>query len=134
MSTKAPNRTFVLKATVAANAPAGTVIPMNILFDPLDAGSVDKQVPVDQNWAITDIYVTGTQTPDGVVQVVRNSGNIPLVTPPVNTLLVSNPSRPRIMPAVALPAATQFRFFYITNANNGASATTVTVYAQVDVF
>jgi hypothetical protein len=126
-------KTFVLQATVPANLPANSTVAMNITIDPQAGSKTEYDVPITESWVLDDLYITSSQSPDGVIKFKRNRDEVVGQSAPVNTLLVSNPSRPSIGKKVWGPTQI-LSADYITLAAQGSSATTVTVYAKFKIF
>lgn len=127
-------RTIVIRATVAANLAAGSIVPITLLVDPVTGAVSSYKIPAGETWVIDDLFVSATQSPDGYLKLRKNFREevLPL-SPRVNSLLVSNPSRPKITPIV-LNQFEDLDGFYITAAAQGSSATTVEVFAHVTVY
>jgi hypothetical protein len=121
--------TFILTATVPANSPAGTRATINFQEDPSQAAVSVFQIPLDRSLVIEDIYVTATQGVDGVLLIHKNGDRLVSQTPPINSMLVSNPSRARVQPFV-LNSGDRLSALYVTMAATGASAVNITVIAK----
>lgn len=126
-------RTFILQATIPANAPANTIVPVSITVDPIEGPKNTQQVPQQQSWVVSDIYVTGSPAVDGIITLFKNRDIIVGATAPISTTLVTNPSRTTISKKVYGPTEVMSAT-YTTLAANGATAATVTAYAKVVIF
>ena len=124
---------LTLTASISANSPSGTTVAMTIKYDPKLAGKDSIQVPNDEAWVIEDVYVDSSQTPNGHITFKRSLKEILGVTPPINSLLVSNPSRPFVAPMLLKPGDVLTAEF-TTLASVGTGGASVTVYAKVKVF
>jgi len=133
MSVKVKEITAIFQASVAANLPANSIVPINIIIDPLAGPKTEHQVPLSQSWVLDDVYITSSQSPDGIIQFRKNRDTVVTSTAPVSTLLVSNPTRPTVTKKVWGPADILSAYF-ITLAAQGTSATTVTVYVKFKIF
>lgn len=87
--------TIKAQAEVPASAPAGTSIPVSFVVDPQRGAEVVYQVPQGKALIVKDIYVTGAQSPDGIVKLRRNDFDEVLRTDPVSSLIVTNPAKPK---------------------------------------
>jgi hypothetical protein len=122
--------TLTCTATFDANLPANSVKPVNMTLDPLVGAQSVLQVPMNESWVIEDIYVTGSQTPDAIVEIYRNDLDVVAKTDPINTLLVSNPSRPRYGKKVYGPND-RLSMRAINLAAIGTAAATITFYVKL---
>jgi len=126
-------QTFVLTVTVKANQPVNSTLVAKITSDPRYEPVTTLRVPKGEIWYIDDIYVTGTQPVDGILRIMKNERQAVHITSPINSLLVSNPSRP------ATRLATPFEEFSTITAEfiNLSSPTadqTVTAFMKVKRF
>ena len=122
--------TLTCTATFAANLPANSVVPVNMVLDPLVGAQTVLQVPQNESWVIEDIYIIASQTPDARVEIYKNELDIEIFTDPINTLLVSNPTRPRYPKKVYGPFS-RLTMRAINLAAIGASPATITFYVKI---
>lgn len=130
MSVEKITSTLICQATFDANLPANSVKSVNMTIDPLVGAKTTLTVPKSESWVIEDIYVSATQDVDCVVKIIKNDTDEVLRTDPINTLLVSNPSRPRYPKKVFGPFDT-LSMQAINLSAIGASAVTVTFYVKL---
>ena len=124
-------KTLKITCTVAAGTAVNSILPAKIVDDPT-RGAVDEvTVPVNQKWAIVDVFVDSEQGDNGYLEPRINDRSTGDRVGPINTLLVSNPSRPRVR-KLYLGGGDKLSFRYI-NASSPSSDVTVTVYAKVAV-
>lgn len=122
--------TIFIQATVPANQPANSVLPIRLVADPVLGSQPFIQVPLNEVWVIDDIFVTSTQPVDGIIQLRKSQREIVTQTYPVNSMLVSNPSRPKIMP-ITYYGGEVIDGFFINLAAGGTTASTIDVRAHV---
>jgi len=94
-------QTFQVNLSIPANAPAGSQLVANIVLDPVTGTSATTVViPPTQQFLIVDVFIrqSGDITVDAQATFVKNSVLILTTTDPLSSLLVSNPSRPKITP------------------------------------
>jgi len=120
----------ICEVTFDANLPANSSKVVNITIDPTIGAKTEHPVPSDRDWIITDIYVTGSQSVDAIVQIIKNGEKVETQTDPINTLLVSNPSRPRI-PVTKFEAGSRLSMKAINLAAIGTAAVTDKFYAKI---
>ena len=123
----------IITATFQANLPANSLINAKIQFDPALDPQTEVRVPISEAWVIDDVFVSSSQSVDAILQFEKNYGETVARTPPINSMIVSNPSRPMIKPAVYGPGE-----ILTIKAQNlaaiGSSAVTITVYAKIKRF
>jgi len=88
--------TAIVTATFPANLPANQKVAASMQLDPQLGTVTQQQVPINESWVIDDVYVSASQTPDAILDFKKNLYTSLVRTNPINTLLVSNPSRPKI--------------------------------------
>ena len=118
--------------TFDANLPANSTKIVNVTIDPVIGAKTEHVVPQDRDYIITDIYIksSGDVGADCVVKFVKNGENELLQTDPVSTLLVSNPSRPRIPPLI-FEAGSRMSLKAVNLEAIGTSAVTTTFYIKI---
>jgi len=122
--------TLTCTATFAANLPANSVVPVNMTLDPLVGAQTVLQVPQNESWVIEDVYIISSQTPNAIVEMYKNDLEKEIVTDPINTLLVSNPTRPRYPKKVYGPFS-RLTMRAINLAAIGTDAATITFYVKI---
>jgi len=126
-------QTFVLTVTVRANQPVNSTLVAKITTDPRYEPVTTLRVPKGETWYIDDIYVTGTQPVDGILRIIKNERQAVHITSPINSLLVSNPSRPTTKPAAPFEEFNTITAEFI-NFTSPTADQTVTVYMKVKRF
>ncbi|MEM5830423.1 MAG: hypothetical protein QXL82_02860 [Candidatus Aenigmatarchaeota archaeon] len=121
--------------TIPANQAANSVLAGNnaqVVADPIIGAQNMFVIPSSETWFITDIYVKSSPSIDVVLRIKKNR-DYKLETPPVSALLVSNPSRPQL-PVLMFEPNSQLSIEAVNLAAGGASATTVEVFATVEIY
>lgn len=131
---KKAEKTIILQATVKSGSAVNTINPLSITVDPVVGAQTSYKIPAGETWVIDDIWINTSQPVDGYLKILKNMREevLPL-SPPVNTLSVSNPSRPRISPLTF----TQFEDlsgYFVQSEAGGQSDSTVTVFAHVTIY
>ena len=129
------SKTIIFKITIPANQAANSVLAggnAQVVADPIVGAQNMFVIPSTETWFITDIYVKSSPAIDVVLRIKKNR-DYKLETPPVSALLVSNPSRPQL-PVLMFEPNSQLSVEAINLAAGGASATTVEVFATVEVY
>ncbi|MEM4976161.1 MAG: hypothetical protein QXT64_02430 [Desulfurococcaceae archaeon] len=129
--------TWIFKASIPANQAANSILVAQAQRDPLVGFQSEVQLNIKESVVLDDIYIRSSADvgTDGVF-IVEVDGERQLVTPPVSTLLVSNPQRPRPLAKkkIVLGKGSRLTLKFINLAAGGASATTTTAYVDVVVF
>ena len=125
----------ITRQTVAAEA-AGDINAAQIQVDTSVAPVAEVNVPVTENWIITDCYIlaaaAATNT-DPQINFDKNRGRSMGTTPPLTTMLVTNNTRPRFLPQpIGYEGGSILRIFTINTALT-AVAQLVTAYAAVAI-
>jgi len=122
--------TLTCTATFDADLPANSVKPVSMTLDPLVGSQTVLQVPMNESWVIEDMYIISSQTPNSIIEVYKNELDVVLKSDPINTLLVSNPSRPKYGKKVFGPND-RLSMRAINLAAIGTSAATITFYVKL---
>jgi hypothetical protein len=128
-------KTIKFQVTIPASQPANSLLVgsnAQIIENPLVGALNEFPIPSTETWVIKDIYVAQSPAIDVQIKIKKNRKYM-LETPPVSSLLVSNPSRPRL-PALLYEPNARLSIEAINLAAGGTSATTVTVQADVDIY
>jgi hypothetical protein len=128
-------KSIKFQVTIPASQPANSLLVgsnAQIIENPLVGAVNEFPIPTRELWVIKDIYVTQSPAIDVQIKVKKNRKYM-LETPPVSSLLVSNPSRPKL-PALLYEGNDRLAIEAINLATGGASATTVIVQADVDIY
>jgi len=133
MSVREIESTFIIQASFAANLPANNKVAATVLLDPALGAQSVVTIPASEAWVLIDLFVSSSQSVDAILEFKKNLTQSVLKTSPVNTLLVSNPSRP--VPAPILYEPQSLMTIEATNLSAiGASPVTITVYAKFKRF
>lgn len=129
--------TWIISASIPAGQAANSLLVANIIRDPLVGARSEVQLTVKESVVFDDIYIkaTGDVGVDGIF-IIEVDGVEELRTPPVSTLLVSNPNRPRPLAKkkIVVGKASRVTAKFINLTAGGSSATTTTVYLDVMSF
>jgi hypothetical protein len=133
MPVKTLEQTVVIQATFPANLPANNKVYATILLDPALGATSQVTIPANEVWVLDDLFVSASQSVDAILEFQRNLSEVAFKSAPVNSLLVSNPSRPR--PAKTLWKGNDILTIAAQNLSAiGSSATTITTYAKIKRF
>jgi hypothetical protein len=133
MTVREVEHTAIITATFGANLPANNKVYANIQLDPALPTAAQITVPPTEAWVIEDLYVTASQTPDSILEFKKNLTQSMFRSSPINSLLVSNPSRP--IPKPVLYEGNSILTIEATNlAAIGSSAATITAYVKIRRF
>jgi len=133
MPVKTLEQTVIIQATFPANLPANNKVFATILLDPALGATSQVTIPANEVWVLDDLFVSASQGVDAILEFQRNLTEVTFKSAPINSLLVSNPSRPR--PAKTLWKGNDILTISAMNLGAiGASATTITAYAKVKRF
>jgi hypothetical protein len=133
MSVEQYEQGVIVQVTVPANQPANSLLTASIILDPQLGGVNLVTIPQNEAWVIDDVYVTASQSIDAILVFKKGLKEEVARTPPINSLLVSNPSRPRIKP-ILYRANEMLSINAINLQAGGSSATILTVHAKVRRF
>lgn len=129
------SKTIKFVITIPANQPANSVLAgsnAQVVADPVIGAQNMFVIPSSETWFITDIYVKSSPTKDVVLRIKKNR-DYKLETPPVSSLLVSNPSRPQL-PVLMFEPNSQLSVEAINIDAGTSSAVTVEVFATVEIY
>lgn len=120
--------TLKIDVTVPAGASTTQGIPASFVVDPKIGSVKEYQLTLNEFWVLNDVYVTAEQGVDGTLVIKKNGVDI-IKVKNVNSLLVSNPSRPRplTLAPVRFSPGDRVAFEFIPASSPGAD-TAVTVY------
>jgi len=90
--------TVEAKVTVPANTPANASNNIIFIIDPKVGEVTQYTIPKGFRFVLVDAYIkaSGDVGVDGIAKLKRNFWLDHVITPPLSTMLVSNPSRPAI--------------------------------------
>ena len=125
----------ITRLTAAAEA-AGDINAANIQVDPSVGAVAEVNVPVTENWILTDCYLlnaaAATNT-DPQINFDKNRGRSMGTSPPCTTMVVTNNTRPRFLPQpIGFEGGSILRVFTVNTAAT-AAAQTVTAYVAVAI-
>lgn len=98
--TLARRQTVEVNVTVPANTPTSATTPATIVIDPKVGAVSQFTIPKGNKFVLVDAYIkaSGDVGVDGIARLKKNFFIDHVVTPPVSTLYVGNPSRPSVTP------------------------------------
>lgn len=119
----------VVRATITAGTPAGAEVSGKIVVDPVVGEVSEVVIPKGRKWTIVDVYVTSISNVSVVMNFIKNGEEVLATTPPIDTLLVSNPSRP-IVTGIEYKSGDRLTVTFTTLSSVTTNAS-VTVYCKV---
>jgi len=128
-------QTLQVSATFPANAAAGTVVNADILVDPTTGTKQNiVTIPQTQQWEVLDIFTraSGDVGVEAQASIIKNGIKTLLITDPLSSLLVSNPSRPTY-PKLRFEPGSRLQIKETNLAAVGTSAVTNIFYIKVKV-
>jgi len=130
----ARRQTVEVNVSIPANTPVSATTPATITVDPKVGAVSQFTIPKNNRFVLVDAYIKSTADigVDGIARLKRNFFIDHVVTPPVSTLYVGNPSRPTVTPKAWEEGDTISVEF--NNLEAVATATTVKFYLVFDVF
>jgi hypothetical protein len=128
-------KSIKFQVTIPASQPANSLLVgsnAQIIENPIVGPVNEFPIPSTETWIVKDIYVTQSPAVDVQIKIKKNRKYL-LETPPVSSLLVSNPSRPKL-PALLFEPNSRLSIEAINLAVGQSTAQTVTVQADVDIY
>lgn len=127
-------QTVEVKVAIPAGTPANATIPATFMVDPKVGVMGVFTIPKNTKFVLVDAFIKSTaDVPvDGIARLKKNFFIDHVVTPPVSTLLVANPSRPSIPPK-AWEEGDTLTIEY-NNFTAVTTAQTVTFYLAFDIY
>ena len=127
--------TVEVDVEVPPNTPANASHTAKMIFDPKVGAVTQHTVPRGYLYRLRDAFIKASADVgvDGVARIKRNLYEDKVLVPPVSTLLVSNPSRPRIAEAW-FSEGDIISVEFINIAATGSSAATTKFYLVFDVY
>jgi len=112
---------------------AGSTVQADIQTSPEVAAVKVFQIPAGQTWVLMDFYVLASNANHGNPQLRFRKNQVQelTITPPVNSLVVSNSSRP-MLPSLGYMGNEQLTIEGILTVAAGSSATDAVMYITVD--
>jgi len=127
--------TVIAQVTVPANTPANASNNISFIIDPKVGAVTQYTIPKGFRFALVDMFIkaSGDVGVDGIAKLKRNFFVDYVITPPLSTMLVSNPSRPSIA-GKAWEEGDVISGEYINTNAVGTNPATVTFYLVFDVY
>jgi hypothetical protein len=128
-------QTLAVSLSVPANTPAGTLLQADIVVNPFTGVTAKEAViPASQSWYIIDVYIRDSDDVGVDAQAIflKNGVKQLLITDPLSSLLISNPSRPRY-PTIFYGPNDRLGVFVRTLAPVGGTPQPITFYIKVRV-
>jgi hypothetical protein len=128
-------QTLAVSLSVPADTPAGTLLQADIVVNPFTGVTAKEAViPASQSWYIIDVYIraSGDVGVDAQAIFLKNGVKQLLITDPLSSLLISNPSRPRY-PTIFYGPNDRLSVFVRTLAATGSTAAPIIFYIKVRV-
>jgi len=127
--------TVIATVTVPANTPANASNNISFVIDPKVGPTTQYTIPKGFRFNLVDAFIkaSGDVGVDGIAKLKRNFFEDYVITPPLSTMLVSNPSRPAIT-SKSWNEGEVISGEYINTAAVGSSAASVTFYLVFDVY
>lgn len=120
--------TITVKAVIPSGG-SGMEVAGKLIVSPVVGEVSEAVVPPDRTWVIKDIFVTSQSGISVVMNLIKNGEEVVVTTAPIDTLLVSNPSRP-VMQDIVYEGGSRLTVTFTTLAT--VSQTDVTVYMKVE--
>jgi hypothetical protein len=127
--------TIEVQASIPGSAVALTPVNAQIL-DPTSNTFVNVEViPATQTWLIYDVFTRSSSdvAVDGQLVFIKNNVKVLFRTPPLSSLIVTNPSRPAIVPMLFGPNDRLNLQLVTIAANSSTSAVTDTAFFRAKV-
>jgi len=121
--------TITVKAVIPSGG-SGMEVAGKLIVSPVVGEVSEAVVPPDRTWVIKDIFVTSQSGISVVMNLIKNGEEVVVTTAPIDTLLVSNPSRP-VISNVIYESGSRLTATFTTLATV-SSQTNVTVYMKVE--
>ncbi len=128
-------QTVEVDVSIPANTPANASTVATLTIDPKVGGVSQYTIPKGYMFKAVDIYIkaSGDVGADGIAKFKLNFFKDQLITPPLSTMLVSNPSRPTA-PTTTWNEGDTISCEFINTVAVGASAVTNKFYIVFDVY
>lgn len=127
--------TLTATLVLAANTPLRSVTLASFRPESLAAAATEGTVPNNETWVVNDIWIAAAADvpagADAIIQVEKNRRDVKAESSELSTLLVSNPSRPKLNVKVGFREFEILRFRGINTAAIGAGALTDTFRIEV---
>lgn len=127
--------TLIIKVTVPAGQAPNSILNAQLIDDPMLGAQSFLQLSQKESWATEDMFIkaSGDVAVDGIFIFKKNNYSEIMRTPPISTMLVSNPQRPR-MPKFTLGPSDKLSVQFINLASGGGSDQVNTFYVQIVKF
>jgi len=127
--------TVEAKVSIPANTPANASNNISIIIDPKVGPVTQFTIPKGYRYVLVDAFIksSGDVGADGIAKLKRNFYEDHVITPPLSTMLVSNPSRPMIA-GKSWEEGDTISGEFINTVAVGAEAKTNTFYLVFDIY
>jgi len=130
---KQMEHTAIVQVTFKANSPANSQVYASVMLDPALGAVQQFQIPPNEAWVLEDLFVTSAPGVDAILTFRKNISEDVAKTPPLSTLTVTNPARPR-MDKLLYEGNTILTIVAQNLSAVGASDVTVTAYLKIRRF
>lgn len=129
-------KTITIQVTVPAGQAANSVLTAKLIDNPIEGSKDSLQVPINEVWMITDLYVKSAPSIDCILEFYKNGTKKMIRTDPLSTNVITYDTRPGIGSAYLGYGPGDILSVQAINldANSGTAAVTVTAYAKVKVW
>ena len=128
---------ITIEVQVSIPGSAAALTPVNAqILDPTSNTFVNVEViPATQTWLIYDVFTRSSSdvAVDGQLVFIKNNVKVLFRTPPLSSLIVTNPSRPAIIPMLFGPNDRLNIQLVTIAANSSTSAVTDTAFFRAKV-
>jgi len=130
---KQMEHTAIVQVTFKANSPANSQVYASVMLDPALGAVQQFQIPPNEAWVLEDLFVTSAPGVDAILTFRKNISEDVAKTPPLSTLTVTNPARPR-MDKLLYEGNTILTIVAQNLSAVGTSDVTVTAYLKIRRF
>jgi len=130
---KQMEHTAIVQVTFKANSPANSQVYASVMLDPALGAVQQFQIPPNEAWVLEDLFVTSAPGVDAILTFRKNISEDVAKTPPLSTLTVTNPARPR-MDKLLYEGSTILTIVAQNLSAVGSSDVTVTAYLKIRRF
>ena len=98
VSTKAAGGNIVATATIANAAPAGTIVAMQLQWNPRISAAFEIIIPTAESWMLTDLYYNSTidagTDVDSQIEIKKDNDRLLDTSKSANSIVVTSQQRP----------------------------------------
>ncbi len=129
-------KTITIQVTIPAGQAANSVLTAKLIDNPIEGAKDSLQVPINEVWLITDLYVKSAPSIDCILEFYKNGTKKMIRTDPLSTNVITYDTRPGIGSAYLGYGPGDILSIQAINLdkNSGTAAVTVTAYAKVKVY